>query len=306
MRSFTHREIEVFRAVMACNSVSRAAEILAISQPAATKAIQGLEKAVQFSLFERVKGRLVPTPEGQLLFKEVEQSFIGLARIRAGAARIRDFGAGDIKIASLSAFSTSLVPVALKRFQKKHPNVAITFQPHGSSVVRDLIASGQFDIGFAADEIDVSGIDARAFAEFTAMIALPPGHALCDRKVLRPRDLHEIPFVALSAEDTTRREAEAIFAAENVVPKTIIETPYSITVCAFVLAGLGCGFVDPITAAGFVERGLVLKPFQPAIRFRTLVVFPPDRQKSRLIQDCVECFEYARDVVLGSKPAPKG
>ncbi len=227
-------------------------------------------------------------------------------QVQAGAARIRDFGAGDIKIASLSAFSASLAPVALKRFQKKHPNVAVTFQPHSSSVVRDLIASGQFDIGFAADEIDVSGIDARDFAEFTAMIALPPGHALCDRKVLRPRDLHEIPFVALSAEDTTRREADAIFAEEGVVIKTIIETPYSLTVCAFVLAGLGCGFVDPITAAGFVERGLVLKPFRPAIRFRTLMIFPPDRQKSRLIQDCVECFEYAREGVLGRKAALKG
>jgi DNA-binding transcriptional LysR family regulator len=290
---------------MVCSSVSRAAELLAISQPAATKAIQALEKAVQFPLFERIKGRLVPTPEGQLLFKEVEQSFIGLSRIGTAASRIRDFGAGAIKIASLSAFSASLAPIALKRFQRKHPNVAITFQPHSSSVVRDLVASGQFDIGFAADEIDVSGIDARAFAEFTAMIALPTGHALCERKVLRPRDLHETPFVALAAEDTTRREAEAIFAAEGVSPKTIIETPYSITVCAFVLAGLGCGFVDPITSAGFIERGLVLKPFQPAIRFRTLMIFPPDRQRSRLIRDCVQCFEHAREVVLGRKPSAK-
>src|SRR4051812_19207609 len=90
MGAMNLREIEAFRAVMLCGTASRAAEMLNISQPAITKALQALERSINFDLFERTKGRLVPTPEGQLFFREVEQSFVGLARLRTAAARIRD------------------------------------------------------------------------------------------------------------------------------------------------------------------------------------------------------------------------
>ena len=83
------REIDAFQAVMVCGTASRAADVLGISQPAVSKAIQSLEASIGFALFERVKGRLLPTPEGQLFHREVEQSFAGLARLRSAATRFR-------------------------------------------------------------------------------------------------------------------------------------------------------------------------------------------------------------------------
>lgn len=282
------REIEVFQAVMVCGTASRAAEVLGISQPAVSKAIQGLEASIGFALFERLKGRLLPTPEGQLFHREVEQSFTGLARLRSAAARIHDFGSGDLRVACLSAFSANLLPKALSRFHARNPNVAITFQVQSSPTIRDLVASGQFDIGIAADEIDATGVEVEPYIDVQAEIAIHPGHHLEDVEVVSPQDLHEAPFVALAPEDTTRREADAVFSAAGVRPRIVVETPYSTTACALVLAGLGCGIVDPITAPGFLERGLILKPFDPPVFFRTLLLFPPDRRKSRLVREFVE------------------
>lgn len=288
------REIEVFQSIMLCGTASRAAEVLGISQPAVSKALKGLEASVGFLLFDRVKGRLVPTPEGQLFFREVEQSFEGLVRLRAAAARIHDFGSGDLRVGSLSAFSLNLVPDALRQFHSARPNVAITFQVQSSSVVRDLIASGQFDIGIAADEIDTTGIVAEPYFDVRAAIALYPGHALANKTTLSPADLHSEPFVALAPEDTTRREAEQLFHAKGVRPRVVAETPYSSTVCALVLARLGCGIIDPVTAPGFIERGLILKPFDPAIYFRTLLLFPPDRRRSQLVDELVKELHSAK------------
>ena len=120
------------------------------------------------------------------------------------------------------------------------------------------------------------------------MIAVHPGHPLEAADVVSPQDLHEMPFVALAPEDTTRREADAVFSAVDVRPRIVVETPYSTTACALVLAGLGCGIVDPITAPGFLERGLILKPLEPPVFFRTLLLFPPDRRRSRLVREFVE------------------
>ena len=76
------RQLEAFHAVMISGSASRAAELLQVTQPAVSRAVAELEAAVGFGLFDRVRGRLVPTPEGQTFFAAVSRSFVGLDRLR--------------------------------------------------------------------------------------------------------------------------------------------------------------------------------------------------------------------------------
>jgi DNA-binding transcriptional LysR family regulator len=278
------RQIDVFRAVMTSGTASAAAEVLGISQPAVSKTIQELERSVAFALLHRIKGRIVPTAEARLLLKEVELSFVGLAHLRGAAARIRDFGSGEVRIACLSALSTNVLPRALKAFLVRNPNVAVTFLARMSSVVRELVAYGQFDLGIAADEIDQTGLDVRPFASYRVAVALSNGHALERLDVIRPADLQDQPFIALAPEDTTRREAEQAFADAGVSVKTVLETPYSTTVCAMVAAGIGVGPVNAQKAEPYLGQGLTLRPFEPALHFRTLLIQPPNRQPSRLVK----------------------
>jgi DNA-binding transcriptional LysR family regulator len=282
------RQIEVFQAVMTNATASRAAEVLRISQPAVSKAIQELEWQIGFSLFHREKGRMIATAEAQMFFQEVEKSFSGLIYLRSAAARIRDFGSGELRLVSLSALSTNIVPKALRAFQLRHPNVSITFQARMSSLVKELVASGQFDVGLAADEIDVTGVDTSLFYRQRLVIAMPDGHPLCEREVIVPDDLHEQNFIALAPEDTSRRKLDALFSQRDIKPKIVLETPYSTTVCAMVQAGIGCGMISPLTAEPYLGRGLVTRPLEPAIHSRTLLILPPNRKPSRIVADCIE------------------
>ncbi|MFO0993970.1 MAG: LysR substrate-binding domain-containing protein [Hyphomicrobiales bacterium] len=287
------RQVEVFRVVMTNGTTARAAEVLHVSQPAVSKMIQELERSLGFALFQRVKGRLHPTPEGQLFFREVEHAFLGLAHLRGAAARIRDFGSGELRIASLSALSTNVLPRALKTFMSRNPNVAVTFQARMSATVRDLVASGQFDLGIVADEIDQTGVVVSEFARFQVAVAVPDGHPLEGCATVRPQDLAGHAFIALAPEDTTRGEAEAVFQNAGVKIRTVMETPYSTTICAMVAAGIGIGLVDPLTAEPYIERGLTLKPFEPALHFRTLLITPPNRMASRLLQEFIADLRQA-------------
>ena len=282
------RQVEVFRAVMMAGTTSRAAEVLQVSQPAVSKAIQELERSVGFALFHRVKGRLQPTVEGQLLFRNAESAFAALAHLRGAAARIRDYGAGEVRVACLSALSTNIVPRALRRFLDRNPDVAITLQTRTSSVARDLVASGQFDLGIVADEIDRTGVEVRPFAEFRVAAAIPEGHPLEARDVIRPSDLAGQPFIALAPEDTTRRDAERVFAEAGVSVTVLLETPYSTTICAMVAAGVGIGLVNPLTAEPYIGHGLTLRPFEPSLQFRTLLILPPHRPVSSRVQGFID------------------
>jgi DNA-binding transcriptional LysR family regulator len=293
------RQIEAFQSVMLLGTTARAAEMMGISQPAVSKAISTLEHSVGFKRFDREKGRLVPSAEGQLFFKEVEISFAGIANLRSAAARIRDYGSGEFRLGGLSAFSTNILPNAIAVFNRKNPTLQVSFTVAASSSIRDMVAASQLDLAIAADEIDTTGVTVAPFANVRAALALPPDHPLCSKDVIEPHDLQDLPFVALAPEDTTRREAETIFAQYGVSPRIVIETAYSSTICAFVLAGLGCGIVDPVTAVGYTERGLQLRRLEPKIEFRTLILFPPQR-KSRLTTEMKLALEEERDRFLVS------
>ncbi|MBB6562241.1 DNA-binding transcriptional LysR family regulator [Acidovorax soli] len=290
------RQVEAFRAVMVTGSASRAADLLQITQPAISRSILELEKLTGFALFDRIRGRLVPTAEGQLFFRDVESSFQGLDRLRVSAARIRDFGTGDIRMASLAAMGSTLVPHALRLFRERHPSMAVTLQVAASSSVRELVMASRFDVGLAADEIDVTGLEHQLFATPKAVCAMPAGHPLAERGVVTPEDLAGEPFIALAPEDTVRRKLDKVFESKGVRPRVVAETPNSSTVCALAMEGLGVGLVNPYAADGYAARGVVFRPFSAAVHFRTLLIFRPDLPKSRIVRDLAACLFEARNL----------
>lgn len=288
------RQLEIFRAVISGGSASRASELLDISQPAISRSIADLESSLGFQLFNRVRGRLVITPEGQLFAEEVANAFLAMDRLKASSLKIRDFGSGHIRIASLAAMGSTLVPRAIKLFQEEHKDVAVTLHIDSSPNVKELVAKGQFDIGLAADEVDLSGIDHQRFASFKAVCVLPREHPLTSQKAIRPEFLHREPFIALAAGDRTREDLDVIFRKHEAVPSVVIETPNSATVCALALEGIGVGIANPIAADGFSERGLEVRPFTPDVYFKSHLLFRPDVQRSRIVNAMAAALMKAR------------
>jgi DNA-binding transcriptional LysR family regulator len=290
-----NRQIEVFAAVMKAGTVSRAAELLGVTQPGVSRTVAELERTLGFLLFDRIRNRIVPTPEGRLFYAQVQASFRGMDTLRASAARIRDQGAGQIRVGSLSALGSSLVPKAVRRFREARPEIAVTLMVLPSRDVRDGVASGAFDIGLAADEIDVSGVLHQPFVSPRALCALPVGHALTQRETIGPADLSGVDFVAYVPEDRARQRLDALLVEAGVAPpRIVVETIYATTVCALVAEGVGIGLVSPYAAAGFDPARIVLRPFAPAVQSKSLLILPLDRPKSQLVRDFIDCLMAAR------------
>ncbi|MDP3319640.1 MAG: LysR substrate-binding domain-containing protein, partial [Bosea sp. (in: a-proteobacteria)] len=254
------RQIETFVAVMKAGTISRAAELLGVTQPGVSRTIADLETSVGFLLFDRVRNRIVPTPEGRLLYEEVQAAFRGMDKIRSAAARIRDHGAGQIRVASLSALGASLVPRAVRRFRDRRPDTAVTLMVLPSRDVRNGVAAGEFDLGLAADEVDVSGLLHQPFVAPRALFAIPAGHPLAERAVITPHDLAGLDFVAYVPEDRARQRLDlAIAEAGALPPRIVVETIYAATVFALISEGVGVGLVSPYAIAGFDQSRIVLR-----------------------------------------------
>jgi DNA-binding transcriptional LysR family regulator len=289
------RDIDIFNAIMISGGAGAAADLLDTSQPAVSRSLAKLEADLGFNLFDRVRGRLVPTREGQLFHAEVKANLVGLDRLKLRAAQIKEVGAGTIRVASLSALGHGLVPRAITAFSRKHPQVRISYQVRTSNVVRDLVASGSFDVGLAADEVDTSGILHSVFTTPRAVCVMPKDHRLAHRSVITPEDLSGEAFLTLSPEDTVRVAMDRIFAEHGVHPQIRVETPYGVTIAILAAQGLGVGLVNPFTIADRMIGGIEVRPFEPAIHFRALLLKPPHGVNSRLVTDFISELYAARN-----------
>jgi DNA-binding transcriptional LysR family regulator len=288
MKNINLRQLEAFRAVMQTKSITRAAETLFVSQPAVSRLIIDLERTVDFPLFNRVKKRLVPTPEAQALYEEVERSFTGLSKISLAAREIREFSSGSLSIAALPALGLSYLPEMISQFATERPDVSLSLMIRGSQNVSGLVASQRVDVGFA-ESIDFDdGIDAELLLTTEQVCIMPTQHRLAEREIVNAADLDGEPFVGSVNWQRPWKNLGYLFEEHQVRRKVQIETQLNATVAEFVLSGAGLGIIDPITADRYVSRGLVIKPFIPAVHYSYYVLFPENRPRSRLAEQFVE------------------
>ncbi len=294
--------IETFSAVMKTGSTTRAATLLGISQPAVSRAIRRLEDTTKLKLFERLGPRITATPEALLLYREIVDNAVGMDRLRQAVVRIREVGTGSLKVASSAAMGLSFLPDVITAFLSKRPDVSITFEIASSSTVRNLVASGQFNVGLCADEIDRSNLIAELFVASRGVCVMGRDHPLSRNSVSRPRDLNGAPFIGLAPEDTSRKALQAVLDSARVQPRVVVETAFSGTVCQLALNGAGVGLANSFAyaAGGFDKLGLVARPFEPEIQFRSLLVLPPQRARSRLVDEFISIAGVQRDRVLAT------
>lgn len=277
--NLTHRQIELFRAVMQSGQVTRAAEMLHTSQPTVSREIARLEQLLGLQLFERFKGRLRPTVRALALMQEVERSFVGLERIAATAEALRGFAQGQLHIGCLPALAHALLPDALRRFARGQPEASVRLEPLESPQLEAALSEQRFDLGLTEQrEAPVAcGLSTLLLADEVAV--LPAGHPLASRAHLHLADFEAQPFVSLAPGDPYRQQVDAMFAQAGVARRMRIETPSAISVCALVRQGLGLGIVNPLTALEMAgspaqEGAVVVRPLSVSIAFHVGLVRP--------------------------------
>ncbi|CAM3456301.1 hypothetical protein BOSP111201_05875 [Bordetella sputigena] len=162
---------------------------------------------------------------------------------------------------------------------------SVSLQILSSCQVRERVAAGEFDIGFFADEITTEGIETTVFAEQPGVVVMPEAHPLARHKVIQPHQLAEVPFIALNPEDSSRLRLERFLEEHNVRLNILVHAPYAFSVCELVLAGLGIGVVNPITAFEYSKRGLTFRRLSVEAMVVCIQAIPAGRLLSNTARD---------------------
>jgi DNA-binding transcriptional LysR family regulator len=304
MARVNSRQVEAFRAMMLTGSVTEAAKLMAVTQPAVSRLLRDFQALLKMELFERRGIGLVPTAAAAALYAEVERSFVGLERITAAAEEIRGRRTGTLRIAALPALSNGYLPRLAGHFLKDRPNLNLAFFGVISPIVVDWALNNQCDVGFAEVPIAHSGLPSLRLPALPRVAVLPAGHRLGAKEVLEPRDFDGEPFVSLSSGSSSRHLIDQAFNRDDVHRELRVDTNLSEIICGMVSSGLGVAICDPFTAQEFATRGIVVRRFLPRIDFEFAAVFPAQRSPSPVALDLVQTIREALDELQGL-PAPQ-
>lgn len=259
------RQIEAFRAVVTMGSMSKAAALLGISQPAISRLISDFQEAVGFKLFIRRRYHTEPTADAALLFEKVNKIFVGLDELKEEINDIRNGQSGKIEIAATSSYATGILPRLIAEYKAIFPNTSIFLHIRSHEEVIGWVASGRADVGFVIQPVAHTAVTIGEFLCGPARCIMPETHRLLGKKNLGARDLADQSFVSFPRGTPLRFEIDTLFNRLGVERILQIEATSHHAVCSLVSAGLGVALVNPFAPIEGFGRPIHSRAISPSV-----------------------------------------
>ncbi|SAK66107.1 LysR family transcriptional regulator [Caballeronia ptereochthonis] len=281
------RHLEIFRAVVKSGSVSAAARLLYVSQPAVTKTLRMLEEEIGLTLFLRVKGRLVCTPEAEAILPEIERLFGSVQSIAETAREIQQGHRGSIRVSTVSMLATTIVARAVGEFRETHPYVEFDIRALPTRHVVEYVNNNQADFGILDVAAPSGTLEVEEFCSAELRCVMRAGHRLAGRKTITPKMLDK-ETLATFGEDTLTgwRLREAFRAQDRMFTSTFVSNSTPV-LCALVREANAVALVDPFALMGRSFPDLIARPFSPAVPVEPRFLFAPGRPRSVIVNQFV-------------------
>ena len=146
---------KTFYIVAKHGNITKASEVLYISQPAITQTIQKLENSLGVNLFIRNKKGVLLTPEGQKIFDEVENAYSHMLRIEKIVSDVDDLNSGTICIGCGSNIARKVLLSPILEFNKKYPNVNCLQIDKPQNIMFDMLSKCELDLCISQYNPDV-------------------------------------------------------------------------------------------------------------------------------------------------------
>ncbi len=284
------QQLSAFKAVYELGTVTAAADFIHITQPAVSRLITSLERTVGFDLFQRVRGRLVPTDKGQAFYLEVSKAYHAIESLAESANDIKNSDCGSLHIAAFPMLSNSFLPKVLGQFLAQRPQLQSSLKTYRSEEVLRRTALQSCDIGFALLPQITSGVTSIK-VECHCICILPPGSVLNKLEEITPQDLNDYPMIS-SEQDFTQQLLDSAFKKAKVKRNDVAEVSFSSAIASLVAEGVGASIIDPFSAQTAVENntGITIKIFTPQIPLKFFILFPSLKAKSDTVEQFVQSF----------------
>lgn len=282
------RQMEVFHAIMVTGSVTGAAQLLNVTQPAISTVLKHCESRLKMKLFHRVGGRLQPTSEALAIFPDVAEIF---GRIEAVGRLTQDLVGGRLGTLSVAAafpIANGYLAKAVATFVASRPNVRCTLQSLTSPQVLDRVINREVELGIAHEPIVSSAVDTEVLMSWSIACVMQEGHPLAELKEVEVKDLAPYPIITYLPQIVFRPYVDRALSEAGIAPNIVVQVSVSLTGIMLARFGAGVALVDPLLVSAMEIPGLVVRDLKPRIEAKTLLIRPKASPRSVVVNDFVE------------------
>ncbi|ELB2838310.1 LysR family transcriptional regulator [Vibrio alginolyticus] len=268
------RQLEVFYAIMQAGTVSGAARLLHVSQPNVTRVLAHTEQQLSFALFERVKGRLVPTQEAKALLPEAEKVYQQLGQFRSLTNKVKQ-GTQHLRVGAPPVLAAHLLAPTVALLSKEH---SISFELLTAN--RDELCSGllkhELDVAIAFGEETPPAIMGHVLLKENLALLAPKSAAIPAEKTVILEELisHDLPIIGLDSRDPLGLLLHQTLSARDEHYQHAITVRSYSAAAELVKNEAGFAIVDPWTAKQYRQDNAVsVHALEPNMSFSVSILF---------------------------------
>lgn len=270
------RQLAYFLAVAEERNFTRAAERMAIAQPAISQQIQRLEAEFRERLFVRDRRAVTLTPAGEALLPHARSLLLGADRAREAVAELSGLITGRLAIGLVQPLPDRRIIRLLGAFHRDHPAIELSVVEGETGGLLDGLRAGRLDvalIGLGPYDEPPGDLQAFVMDREPVMVALHPSSPLTRRRTVELAALRDEPMVTLTHASKLRTTLEAACRTAGFAPLIVAESSDLRVVVALAAEQVGVAVLPRSAldgATGVVRRRLTA----PALERRLLLVSP--------------------------------
>lgn len=260
------RQLEVLRTLLATGSTIAAAKSMGLSQSGVSRLLQQLESDLAVTLFARDKGRLIPTPEAELLGRDAENVLLAVDRLTGHADDLRSGAAGPdiVRIGLPSSMWENFAPAMLVDYANDFPGVRIETFFESTMAIQKLVEERVIDIGFIRMEGQTGpSLEVQQVASGESVCVIPKDHPLAALEEVSVKDLRGVPLILIGRQRPNRMGLDQAFKRAGVRQSVKIETHTNSSACSYVAHGLGIAIISSFYANLYPHLPVVRRRFLP-------------------------------------------
>ena len=280
--------VEAFVRVMETGSISMAADLLFITQPAVTKRIHSLEDYFGVKLFESAGRGVQATHAAQSLLPKVKNWLNELGDIHHTLSHEQSEVRGKLKIGTSHHIGLHHLPAHLKKYVQQFPEVKLDVHFVDSEQAHEQVLAGDLELAFLT--LPPQGDERLRYItiwEDPLIFVVAPFHPLAQKKNLKLQDLIEYPSLLPAAQTYTTQITLTEFERQGLKPKITMSNNPLESIRMLVSIGLGWS-VLPKT---LLNQDLQQLDIPLDMNRQLGMVWHPARTQSRAVQELIEMMK---------------
>jgi len=274
------KQLAALVATAETGSVTRAAEVLHLVQPAVSRQIKLLEEELGAPLFERTRQGMRLTDDGQVLLDHARRALTELERARAEIRPMSGELRGTVALGLSPSFAEPLAEALTRRLAAEHPAVRLRLSVGFARHLADRLDAADVDLAVIYEIRPSSAVEVRPLLNEALWVVGPADAELSPDRPVRFADVHERVRVQSPPAHALRRMLERVAADEKIRLAVGVEADSMEVQRRLVAAGLGFAVLPGIAVAADMRQGrLAGAPLlDPGLRRRLLIALPGTRR----------------------------